>query len=250
MWLRYNTFFVLYPVGIASECWLVFLATKPAAKWDWRIECVLWLALSFYGPGEYTMRSGRCGGWVSANAWCRGVDPVHAYDDAEAESYAWHGCQEETMIRMPRLCNLRKSHKKRVHALVLVSVAFVDAMNASISRQCNILRHRDPSGLSQVADSLRRFENNTRAKALCRSLPFCSRAPGLSAHLIVDLAVGIDIIVFSCYLWICCLSCLPALTEFPELAGSSFHWGVFEPLRWLGRAHSQAVNEFAPGYRF
>jgi hypothetical protein len=72
MWLRYNTFFVLYPVGIASECWLVFLATKPAAKWDWRVECVLWLALSFYGPGEYTMRGGRCDGWVlmcGVGAW-------------------------------------------------------------------------------------------------------------------------------------------------------------------------------------
>ena len=31
-WLRYNTFFVLYPVGIASEMWLVFKASEVAGR--------------------------------------------------------------------------------------------------------------------------------------------------------------------------------------------------------------------------
>ena len=54
-WLRYNTFFVLYPMGIASECWLVYLAMEPArvrfgevAYWG------LWVVLGGYVPGEYT----------------------------------------------------------------------------------------------------------------------------------------------------------------------------------------------------
>ncbi|CAD0047447.1 unnamed protein product, partial [Aureobasidium pullulans] len=32
LWLRYNTFFVLYPLGISSECWLVWLAASGPAK--------------------------------------------------------------------------------------------------------------------------------------------------------------------------------------------------------------------------
>jgi very-long-chain (3R)-3-hydroxyacyl-CoA dehydratase len=68
-WLRYNTFFVLYPVGIASECWLVFSATKPAAKWDWRVECALWLVLAVYVPGEYFTGDGRCVLMFGVGAW-------------------------------------------------------------------------------------------------------------------------------------------------------------------------------------
>lgn len=52
-WLRYNTFFVLYPTGISSECWLVWRATGPAgeqygnlAKWG------LYAILAIYVPGK------------------------------------------------------------------------------------------------------------------------------------------------------------------------------------------------------
>ena len=55
-WLRYNTFFVLYPVGIASECWLVFLCLKPAAKWNAMVEAGLWVVLAVYVPGEYAIQ--------------------------------------------------------------------------------------------------------------------------------------------------------------------------------------------------
>lgn len=52
-WLRYNTFFVLYPLGIASECWLVWRSLGPAAK---RFGPVGWWALvvvlGIYVPGE------------------------------------------------------------------------------------------------------------------------------------------------------------------------------------------------------
>ncbi|KAI9711829.1 MAG: hypothetical protein M1820_001974 [Bogoriella megaspora] len=55
-WLRYNMFFVLYPVGIGSECWLMWSSMAeaegrfgPAAKW------ALWAVLGVYVPGSYIL---------------------------------------------------------------------------------------------------------------------------------------------------------------------------------------------------
>jgi len=51
-WLRYNTFFILYPLGIGSECWLVYkaipLATQIADYWAY----VLYAILAVYVPGS------------------------------------------------------------------------------------------------------------------------------------------------------------------------------------------------------
>ena len=53
-WLRYNTFFVLYPLGITSEMGLAFkasLAAKPPVSWG------LWAILVIYFPGEFNIRA-------------------------------------------------------------------------------------------------------------------------------------------------------------------------------------------------
>ncbi|KAL4979119.1 tyrosine phosphatase-like protein [Aspergillus desertorum] len=54
-WLRYNTFYVLYPVGISSECALAFKALGPAEKFHplywWFVVAVL----AIYVPGSYVM---------------------------------------------------------------------------------------------------------------------------------------------------------------------------------------------------
>ncbi|KAL4792094.1 tyrosine phosphatase-like protein [Aspergillus venezuelensis] len=54
-WLRYNTFYILYPVGISSECALSYKALAPAAKTlplaYWGIVAVLVI----YVPGSYVM---------------------------------------------------------------------------------------------------------------------------------------------------------------------------------------------------
>ncbi|MGI4800649.1 MAG: protein tyrosine phosphatase-like domain-containing protein [Janthinobacterium lividum] len=50
-WLRYNTFFVLYPLGISSECWLVYKAIQPAKQVNAAWEYVLKLILFVYVPG-------------------------------------------------------------------------------------------------------------------------------------------------------------------------------------------------------
>lgn len=52
-WLRYNTFYVLYPLGISCECWLVYSATGPAAQVNPLIAYGLWAVLAVYVPGEW-----------------------------------------------------------------------------------------------------------------------------------------------------------------------------------------------------
>ncbi|MBE7179853.1 MAG: protein tyrosine phosphatase-like domain-containing protein [Terriglobus roseus] len=50
-WLRYNTFFVLYPMGISSECWLIYKSIGPAVERDERLGYVLGAILAGYIPG-------------------------------------------------------------------------------------------------------------------------------------------------------------------------------------------------------
>jgi very-long-chain (3R)-3-hydroxyacyl-CoA dehydratase len=56
-WLRYNTFFVLYPVGIFSECWLIWLATTPAGHLNELYKFALQAILAIYVPGSYVLYS-------------------------------------------------------------------------------------------------------------------------------------------------------------------------------------------------
>jgi very-long-chain (3R)-3-hydroxyacyl-CoA dehydratase len=51
-WLRYNTFFLLYPLGISSECWLIYKAIAPAKRLRQEYAWVLQLILFIYIPGK------------------------------------------------------------------------------------------------------------------------------------------------------------------------------------------------------
>jgi len=53
-WLRYNTFFVLYPLGISCECLLVWLAVTPASEWKVAngYDVFLKVVLLIYIPGK------------------------------------------------------------------------------------------------------------------------------------------------------------------------------------------------------
>ena len=53
-WLRYNTFYVLYPIGISSECVLIWKASRVA---EVPLKWVFWGALGIYVPGLYFPRS-------------------------------------------------------------------------------------------------------------------------------------------------------------------------------------------------
>ncbi|KAF2452633.1 tyrosine phosphatase-like protein [Lineolata rhizophorae] len=54
-WLRYNTFFVLYPMGISSECWLLFKSADQAAKMNSSLVYGLYAILAIYVPGSYIL---------------------------------------------------------------------------------------------------------------------------------------------------------------------------------------------------
>ena len=55
VWLRYNTFFVLYPIGISSECALMYLALGPAQEGKTGYDWVLKAVLAIYVPGSYIL---------------------------------------------------------------------------------------------------------------------------------------------------------------------------------------------------
>ncbi|KAF5696547.1 cytochrome P450 monooxygenase [Fusarium globosum] len=54
-WLRYNTFFVLYPIGILSECMLIWFATDPAGNINELYKWALYAVLVIYVPGSYVL---------------------------------------------------------------------------------------------------------------------------------------------------------------------------------------------------
>ncbi|OJJ89086.1 protein tyrosine phosphatase-like domain-containing protein [Aspergillus glaucus CBS 516.65] len=55
-WLsRYNTFYVLYPLGISSECTMVVKALKPAAEFHPAFWWFLVVVLGIYVPGSYIL---------------------------------------------------------------------------------------------------------------------------------------------------------------------------------------------------
>ena len=52
-WLRYNTFYVLYPLGISSEMMLIWKASGPAGKQNQMWQWGLWGILGLYAPGRF-----------------------------------------------------------------------------------------------------------------------------------------------------------------------------------------------------
>lgn len=55
-WLRYNLFYVLYPLGISSECWLIYSAIEPAKRmYGQEAAWLLQLILFIYVPGSYVL---------------------------------------------------------------------------------------------------------------------------------------------------------------------------------------------------
>ncbi|KAK2023111.1 protein-tyrosine phosphatase-like protein, partial [Colletotrichum zoysiae] len=53
--LRYSMFYPLYPVGIASEFWLLYLAVEPARRVSPALPPLFYLCLGLYVPGSYIM---------------------------------------------------------------------------------------------------------------------------------------------------------------------------------------------------
>lgn len=81
-WLRYNLFYVLYPLGISSECWLIYKAIEPAREVRQELAWLLQLILFVYVPGKFY------GDFRGAELMTdRILCSVHAYDGSEEEGY-------------------------------------------------------------------------------------------------------------------------------------------------------------------
>ncbi|KAK9367656.1 tyrosine phosphatase-like protein [Lipomyces kononenkoae] len=55
IWLRYNTFFILYPTGVASELLVIYASLGDAARFSDYYALSLKAIMVIYGPGFYTM---------------------------------------------------------------------------------------------------------------------------------------------------------------------------------------------------
>lgn len=84
VWLRYNTFFVLYPLGISSECWLIYKAIAPAKAWRQEYAWLLQLILFVYPPRKYSpfFFTG-----VLQLILCSLVYAIYTHDGSEEEGY-------------------------------------------------------------------------------------------------------------------------------------------------------------------
>jgi hypothetical protein len=100
-WLRYNTFFLLYPIGILSECSLVYLAAVgPAATaTEYPLDLmpyVLYGILAIYVPGMLKtihlplreVRSGKRKKKALTRCLRRRICPLHTHDDPEKKGPA------------------------------------------------------------------------------------------------------------------------------------------------------------------
>ncbi|KAM5353159.1 hypothetical protein ACJZ2D_016950 [Fusarium nematophilum] len=55
LWLRYNMFIILYPVGISSEAWLVYQVIEPSRARNLMYQYLLWFGLAIYAPAFYIL---------------------------------------------------------------------------------------------------------------------------------------------------------------------------------------------------
>lgn len=79
---RYNTFYVLYPLGICSEMWLIYTAIEPAKTWRVQYEYLLKIILVIYIPGIVSChRLAEVMELINHRYLCF----VHAYDGPEEE---------------------------------------------------------------------------------------------------------------------------------------------------------------------
>jgi hypothetical protein len=125
-WLRYNTFFVLYPLGISSECWLVWKATGPAEELEPLIKWAYLAILAIYVPGKTlnlaleTMKRQM----LTLRNCCRLVYSVHAYVEAKEEG---HEGSTTEVDEYP--CRMRRSNCSTLSSRPLCSMHFVHCIN-------------------------------------------------------------------------------------------------------------------------
>ena len=157
VWLRYNTFFVLYPLGILSEVWLILAATGPAGEVWFAYEWALYAVLAVYVPGEFRPAFVSWGvvGMRSLTGF-RVVCAVHAHDQAAEEGYeeAPRG-REEGAVKVNS--GLRRRDVAACAGVMWWSSASVAMFNSSIVLSAQVILYEAeatfPKGLMRKSPS-------------------------------------------------------------------------------------------------
>jgi hypothetical protein len=84
VWLRYNTFFVLYPIGILSECTLVYMAAEPLKMFGELAPYISYIILAIYVPGMSAPGKDE----KNPTDVRRILRAVHVHDEAEVKGHA------------------------------------------------------------------------------------------------------------------------------------------------------------------
>jgi very-long-chain (3R)-3-hydroxyacyl-CoA dehydratase len=81
-WLRYNLFHVLYPMGISSECWMMYKAIEPSREIRREAAWFFQLMLLVYVPGMFAGSS-----FMALLMMHRLVRFIHTYGSSTKEGY-------------------------------------------------------------------------------------------------------------------------------------------------------------------
>lgn len=115
-WLRYNTFYILYPLGAGSEAFLMFSTLPKFGDWaNWQLGDYWTLALFvIWWPGAFGVEVYRMGIWslthvplVFASTLCA----LHAHDQAPQTSL-WQGQEGQEGVKASRR-GKRGAHAKK-----------------------------------------------------------------------------------------------------------------------------------------
>lgn len=79
---RYNTFFILYPMGAGSEFLCIIAALQEAWSWDQRYYWFLCAILVTYPPGECSQNIDLGAQLMMGRSFC----PVYTHDGAEEKA--------------------------------------------------------------------------------------------------------------------------------------------------------------------
>jgi very-long-chain (3R)-3-hydroxyacyl-CoA dehydratase len=93
VWLRYSSFLVLYPVGITSECLMIWAAVPEARKLRQEYAWGLYAILAIYVPGKWTNETRSCPQGTAAIQLAnmirhRIIHPLHVHDEPEEKGAA------------------------------------------------------------------------------------------------------------------------------------------------------------------
>lgn len=128
VYLRYTLFFILYPLGAGSECWLVYLAIPAAEKISPYLSYGFWAILAIYVPGN--------DGHPQLADQRRLLRALHVHDKAASQSACQNQGRVASATRQTHACGPNQGLAQADHPPSLSLGASPSlAMDSAISRR-------------------------------------------------------------------------------------------------------------------